>query len=72
VHVNAGYSDPGDLYGCNFCDARFHSFHAYEAHVEHCGHAPDGFRVVAQNWDSGAWGDPHARDGGGWSRMDED
>jgi hypothetical protein len=51
VNVHATYSDPYPLYGCNFCDARFRSYHSYERHVGGCGHAPDGFRVVAHDWD---------------------
>ncbi len=72
VSVHAEYADPGDLYGCNFCDARFTSYHAYEAHVAHCSHAPDGYRVVAHDWDSGAWDNSGGRDEQNWSYEDED
>jgi hypothetical protein len=66
VRINAAYADRGDIHGCNFCDARFHSFHAYETHVERCPHGPDGYRVVAQEWDTDSW----SRDDGHWSRDD--
>lgn len=55
------YRDDDDLYGCNFCDARFDSYGAYHTHVESCPHRPHGYRVECSDWDTGArWDD------GGW------
>ncbi|HET9252418.1 MAG TPA: hypothetical protein VFP58_09890 [Candidatus Eisenbacteria bacterium] len=56
VGISARYVDPGPVYGCNFCDARFGSYHAYETHVEHdCGHLPHGYRVYADDWHDEVW-----------------
>ena len=38
-------------YGCNFCDAHFSSFGAYEDHVEHCAYRPANVRIVVRSWD---------------------
>ena len=70
VHVHGSYADPGDIYGCNFCDAQFSSFHRYEAHVAHCSHAPSGYRVVAGDWDHGQWNDERWQDDHYWERED--
>ena len=76
VNVQASYADPGPVYGCNFCDAQFHSFHSYEMHVAHCPDAPRGYQVVPRDWDSSQWDDhgPHDRGGqdrGDWQSDDE-
>jgi len=56
VGVSARYADPGAVYGCNFCDARFGSYSDYEAHVEHdCDHIPHGYRVYADDWHDEVW-----------------
>jgi hypothetical protein len=58
VGISARYVDPGPVYGCNFCDARFEAFYDYEAHVEHhCAHAPHGYNVIADNWQDHVWED---------------
>jgi hypothetical protein len=49
--VSATYADPGPVYGCNFCDARFSDYDDYEYHVEHCAHAPQGYRIIVEQWD---------------------
>ena len=49
--ISAAYADPGPVYGCNFCDARFSDYDDYEYHVEHCAHAPQGYRVICEQWD---------------------
>jgi len=72
VHVHGDYADPGDLYGCNFCDAQFSSFDAYEDHLAHCSHAPRGYRVVVSDWDHGQWNDDRWQDDRGWDREDEE
>jgi hypothetical protein len=76
VHVRAGnygdYGDPCDIYGCNFCDAQFTSFDAYEHHMAHCPYAPRGYRVVASDWDHGQWNDGQWQDDRGWDREDEE
>jgi hypothetical protein len=60
VGISARYVDPGPVYGCNFCDARFGTYHAYEAHVEHdCGHLPHGYRVHADDWHDEVWEHGH-------------
>lgn len=43
---------PHDLYGCNFCDARFESYGAYHSHVLRCDARPDGYRVAADDWNA--------------------
>jgi len=56
VGISARYVDPGPVYGCNFCDARFGSFYDYEGHVEHhCSHIPHGYRVIADDWQGNVW-----------------
>jgi hypothetical protein len=56
VGISARYVDPGPVYGCNFCDARFGSYYDYEVHVEHhCGHIPHGYRVYADDWQDEVW-----------------
>ena len=63
VGISARYADPGPVYGCNFCDARFGSYYDYEAHVEHhCGHIPHGYVVHAADWQDQVW--DHEDDGG--------
>jgi hypothetical protein len=52
-------------YGCNFCDAHFGSFEAYENHVEHCPYRPANVRI-----DVRAWGDGGAGDYRGYDRND--
>jgi hypothetical protein len=49
--ISAAYADPGPVYGCNFCDARFSDWDDYEYHVGHCAHAPHGYRIIAEQWD---------------------
>ena len=49
--VSATYADPGPVYGCNFCDARFSDYDDYEYHVGNCAHAPQGYRIIAEQWD---------------------
>lgn len=49
--ISAAYADPGPVYGCNFCDARFSDYDDYEYHVGHCAHAPQGYRIIAEQWD---------------------
>lgn len=57
-----GYHDD-DLYGCNFCDARFGSYDAYHSHVGSCGRRPHGYRVECNDWDEpGQWDDRGWRD----------
>lgn len=42
---------PHYLYGCNFCDERFHSYRSYRSHVLGCDARPYGYRVAAEDWD---------------------
>ena len=72
VAIDARYADPVDVFGCNFCDARFETYGSYARHVRSCVHGPDGYRVVADDWDHGAWDDSRDdRDGrDGWERED--
>jgi len=72
VSVHAGYADPGPVYGCNFCDAQFHSFHSYEVHVAHCADAPRGFHVVPGDWDSAQWDTQGPHGQGDWRADDQD
>jgi hypothetical protein len=68
VSIGARYADPIDVYGCNFCDARFETYGGYARHVHSCVHAPHDYRVVVQQWDERAWDDDD--DQGGWDRDD--
>jgi len=72
VHVHGDYSNADDVYGCNFCDAQFSSFHAYEDHVDHCRYAPDGYTIEARDWDQEQWDDRQMQDDRVWDREDED
>lgn len=63
--ISATYANPGPVYGCNFCDARFGDYGDYEHHVEHCSHAPRGYSVIAEEWDqnySDEWRDDQVGD----------
>jgi len=56
-------------YGCNFCDARFNTFPAYDAHVHGCGYRPQNVQIVARGWDDQGYAewrgrDPYACNGG--------
>jgi len=63
VRFRGSYHDDDCLYGCNFCDARFGSYGAYQAHVNSCTHRPRGYRVECSDWrGSGDWGDEGWRD----------
>jgi hypothetical protein len=44
-------------YGCNFCDANFVSFGAYENHVERCGYRPANVRIEAHAWGDDGYDD---------------
>lgn len=71
VGIHASYADPCPVYGCNFCDARFTSFHAYEVHVAHCPDAPRGYQVCPEDWQSASFSHgPQDRDD--WQSDDED
>ena len=71
VAIDANYVDPADVFGCNFCDARFETYRGYVRHVSSCGQAPHGYRVVARDWDDDAWqNDQGDRDD--WERDDWD
>lgn len=52
VRFHGSYHDDDCLYGCNFCDARFNSYDAYQAHVHSCGARPRGYRVECSQWDT--------------------
>ena len=66
VAIDARYADPVDVFGCNFCDARFETYGSYSRHVRSCDHGPHGYRVVAQDWDHDVWEEGH----GDWERED--
>jgi len=38
-------------YGCNFCDAHFSSYGAYENHVHNCAYRPANTRIECRQWD---------------------
>jgi len=38
-------------YGCNFCDAHFSSYGAYENHVHNCAYRPSNVRIECRQWD---------------------
>jgi hypothetical protein len=44
-------------YGCNFCDAHFSSYGAYESHVQSCAYRPADVRIQCQNWDDQGYND---------------
>ena len=65
IGISATYANPGPVYGCNFCDARFSDYGDYEHHVEHCPYAPRGYSVIAEEWDqrcSDEWSDDQVGD----------
>ena len=68
VGISAQYVNPGAIYGCNFCDARFDNYDDYVAHVQHCPYAPHGYIIQAQPWDQGDWGNPSWQDDRNWNR----
>lgn len=49
-------------YGCNFCDAHFNSFDAYDSHVHSCAHRPRNVRIDARVWDDAGYGEWQHRD----------
>jgi hypothetical protein len=55
IHARTGDYDRY-VYGCNFCDARFGSYAAYERHVVRCDDRPRGYRFDVCDWDS-QWDD---------------
>jgi hypothetical protein len=72
VGISGTYADPGEIYGCNFCDARFDDYDDYAAHVQHCPYGPHGYRVEARAWDQDQWSDRDWQDDRNWDREDED
>ena len=72
VGISGTYVDPGEIYGCNFCDARFDDYDEYAAHVQHCPYAPRGYRVEARAWDQDEWSDRDWQDDRNWDRCGDD
>jgi len=68
VGISAQYSNPGEIYGCNFCDARFDNYDDYVEHVQHCPYAPHGYIIQAQPWDQGDWSNRDWQDDRNWDR----
>lgn len=60
--ISARFEDH-ELYGCNFCDARFGRYSSYSRHVAHCEAAPDGYSVSARAWDDPYWDEYEDSDG---------
>ena len=57
VRIGARFHDRDRyVYGCNFCDARFATYGAYERHVHMCPDMPRGYRVDVSDWDDD-WND---------------
>jgi len=67
VSVRGRYHDDY-LYGCNFCEARFHDYGGYHGHVVSCSHRPHGYRIECSDWNApssaGWWDDREWRDDG--------
>ncbi len=65
-------------YGCNFCDAHFASYGAYERHVHSCSYRPANYRIQCRNWDdagydeyrAGRYDDRRYGDGRGYDSND--
>ena len=68
VGISAQYVNPGEIYGCNFCDARFDNYDDYVAHVQHCPDAPHGYIIQAQPWDQGDWSSRNWQNDRNWDR----
>jgi hypothetical protein len=49
-------------YGCNFCEAHFGSFAAYDSHVHGCSHRPQDVRIQARHWDDAGYDEWDGRD----------
>jgi hypothetical protein len=65
VHIGAifgGRRHADYDYGCNFCDARFNAFSAYDSHVHGCAHRPRNVRIEARVWDDAGYGEWEHRD----------
>lgn len=52
VHFGLGFQPTEPHYGCNFCDAYFGSYGAWEAHVTGCAHGARE-RVICEPWGDG-------------------
>lgn len=44
-------------YGCNFCDAHYGSWNAWQSHVSGCDHRPQDVQVVYEHWNTRNWDD---------------
>jgi hypothetical protein len=67
VQLGFGFQRTEPYYGCNFCDAYFSDYGAWEAHVAGCAHRSEE-RVICEPWDAGdvdAFRDGAARE---WER----
>ena len=49
-------------YGCNFCEAHFSTFAAYDVHVHGCDYRPHDVRIQARVWDDEGYGEWRGRD----------
>jgi hypothetical protein len=59
-------------YGCNFCDAHFSSYGAYESHVQSCQYRPSNCRIQCEDWDNAGYDDYRAScERGNATRYDE-
>jgi hypothetical protein len=53
VVLAAATSERAPRFGCNFCDAHFGRYGAWERHVMNCAHWRSPVRVIAVPWDDG-------------------
>jgi len=64
IGIHARIVRPHYAYGCNFCDARFETYHDYCEHVDSCSHRPSGYQINHEDWDDDAdWKGPYPTDG---------
>jgi hypothetical protein len=71
LNLDFGFRRHDPYYGCNFCDAYFTSYSAWEDHVAGCSHGPSE-RVLCEPWDDGDVS--HFREGASraWDEYEDD
>ena len=48
-------------YGCNFCEAHFNTYQAYDVHVHGCDYRPRDVQIQARMWDDQGYGEWRGR-----------
>ena len=71
LSLNFGFAKRTPAYGCDFCDAYFSSYDAWEDHINSCPNRPDG-RIMCQRWDDDDLRSCQGEAGRAWSRANYD